>query len=309
MPLLLLPALFVAVRVERARVYLYFYSMVLAFMLLVLIGFFGMHYRYVAAGQAVLFALGCAGLARMYADSLGSSPSMLAVKGLAPFSIIVVLVLAMTFWATRSLMTCLLTLAIPTLYLLGATARRVSGSGRLLGGCHIAAALFVAIASVASAAKARHEFDASLDTRHPAISDALEFLDDPRVPPGSAVIAEDELLNYVLAKRPDYLTHARSIQSFNVMTDSQRREALSRAGILYVSKRRNYGWNYLFYFPRAQWVTDPFRVAVLDMIRTNQPRSILGFVAEPIYNSSSRLVARIKPDLAGAPETTEPASQ
>ena len=96
-------------------------------------------------------------------------------------------------------------------------------------------ALFVAVAPIVSAVKARQAFSASLATQHPAILDAREFLSDAKVPPGSAVIAEDELLNYVLVKRPDYFTQARSIQSFNVMTDTQRREALSKAQFLYVS--------------------------------------------------------------------------
>jgi len=142
-----------------------------------------------------------------------------------------------------------------------------------------------------------------LGTRHPAVKDARDFLANPRIPRGSSVIAEDELLNYVLVKRPEFFRGARSIQSFNVMTEAERREALSEAQYLYVSKRRNYGWNYLFYFPRATWVTDPFRTAVLKMIRTNRTRHIFGAVLKPIYNSDSRFVARIDAAPGGTTES------
>ena len=66
--LLLLPALFAIAQVKRARTHLYFYSMTLTFIVLVVIDFFGMHYRYIAAGQVIIFALGCGGLMQIYSD-------------------------------------------------------------------------------------------------------------------------------------------------------------------------------------------------------------------------------------------------
>lgn len=307
--LLLLPALFTLFRDERARTYLYFFSMTLAFIVLVVIDFFGMHYRYIASGQVIIFALGCGGLMRIYADLRRPDLRMPGVSTIVLAAIVVGLVLAVAFWSTRSITTCLMMLAFPTAYLLVAMAKRRSGSEALLFGCHVAIAFFVAVAPIASAVKARQVFNASLGTQHPAILDAHEFLRDARVPPGSAVMAEDELLNYVLVKRPDYFARARSIQSFNVMSDTQRREALSEAQFLYVSKRRNHGWNYLFYFPRATWVTDPFRAVVVEMIRTNQPRSILGVVLEPIYNSDTRFIARIRPDPGGESRSQKPSTE
>ncbi len=293
--LLLLPALFTVIRIERSRTYLYFYAMALAFIILVGVGFFGMHYRYIAAGQLIIFALGCAGIARIYAELSRPDPQLPGIATIATAALVAGVAVAVALWSTRDVAIGLTMLAIPAAYLLVAAAKHHSGSDRLLLGCHLAIALFVAVAPIASAVKARQAFSASLGAHHPAILDALEFLRDPRVPPDSAVIAEDELLNYVLVKRPDYFARARSIQSFNVMTDIQRREALSEAQFLYISKRRNYGWNYLFYFPRATWVTDPFRTLVLDMIRTNQPGSFLGTVIEPVYNSDTRFIARIHP--------------
>lgn len=307
--LLLLPALFTLVRVEYTRTYLYFYSMVLVFIVLVLIDFFGMHYRYIAPGQVIVFALGCGGLMRMYDDLRQSDLHMPAVSTLVMAVTIVALSLTLVFWSTRSITACLMMLAIPAAYLLAAAARHRSGSDRLLPACHVAIALFMALAPIASAVKARQEFSASVGTHHPAISDALEFLGDARVPSGSAVIAEDELLNYLLVKRPDYFTWARSIQAFNVMTDAQRSEALSKAQFLYVSKRRNHGWNYLFYYPKATWVTDPFRAVVVDMIRTNEPRSVLGSILQPIYNSDTRFIATIHPDPGGGAETRKPGTE
>jgi hypothetical protein len=301
--LLLLPALFAVVRVERTRPYLYFYSMALAFIVLVIIDFFGMHYRYIVAGQVIIFALGCGGLMRMYADLRRPNLHMPGASTIALPGTIVVLALAVTLWSTRDATTCLMMLAFPATYLLAATVKHRRGSDRLLFWCHVAIALFVAVAPIASVVKARQAFIASLGEQHTAIKDAREFLSDPRIPPGSAVITEDELLNYVLVKRPDYIARARSIQSFNVMTDPQRREALSKAQFLYVSKRRNYGWNYLFYFPRATWVTDRFRAVVVEMMRTNQPRSIFGSTLEPIYNSNTRFIARIRPDPGGESKT------
>ena len=190
-------------------------------------------------------------------------------------------------------------LAIPATYMLAGIASIRSGSDRLLGASHVLIALFVALAPVAAAVKARQAYDASLGARHPAILDALEFMNDVKVPAGSFVIAEDEMLNYVIVKDPDYFAGARSIQSFNIMSADQRREALSQARYVYISKRRNYGWNYLFYFPKATWVTDIFRANVLNMIEANKPRSVLGSVLEPIYNSDTGFTARIRPDARG----------
>ncbi|NIM29080.1 MAG: hypothetical protein GTO67_14455 [Gammaproteobacteria bacterium] len=299
--LLLLPAVFSLIRMEYARAYLYFYAMALAFIFLVIIDFFGMHYRYIAAGQVIIFALGCGGLMQIYAYIRRPSLSMPGTSTIVMGAAATAVAVAVVFWSTRDPTTCLMLLAFPTSYLLAAVAKHRTGSDRLLIVSHIAIALFVAAAPIASAVKARQAFGTALDTHHPAILDALEFLGDPRIPPGSAVIAEDELLNYVLVKRPDFFSAARSIQSFNVMTDTQRREALSKTQFLYVSKRQNYGWNYLFYLPRATWVTDPFRTIVLEMIRTNQPRTVFGSTLEPIYNSDTRFIARIRPDSDGEP--------
>lgn len=293
--LLLLPTLFTLFRVEHTRTYLYFYSMAFAFIALVVIGFFGMHYRYIAAGQVVVFALGCAGIVQGYTDLRRADLHMPGASTIAMAAAITGLTLAVALWSTRDFTVCLMMLAIPAAYLLTAAAKSRTGSERLVLGCCVAVALFVALAPIASAVKARHAFSASLATHHPAILDALEFLNDARVPSGSSIITEDELLNYVLVKRPDYFSRARSIQSFNVMTDTQRREALSKAQFLYVSKRPNHGWNYLFYFPRATWVTDPFRAVVLEIMRTKQPRGTLGVVLEPVYDSRSRFIARIRP--------------
>ena len=300
--LLLLPALFTVVRVESTRTHLYFYSMALAFVFLTSIGFLGMHYRYLAGGQVVIFILGCAGLMRIYAELGRPGLTQPRFSTIVTSAAVVVVALGLVFWSTRSIATCLMMLAIPGIYLLVAAAKLWSGSQRLRFGGHVAIALFVAIAPVASALKARQTLSASLGVRHPAILDALELMSDAKVPPGSAVIAEDELLNYVLVKRPDYFTRARSIQSFNIMTESQRREALSAAQFLYVSKRRNHGWNYLFYFPRAIWVTDGFRSVVLEMIHTNQPRRFFASVMRPIDNSKTRFIASIHPDPGGDSE-------
>ena len=301
--LLFLPALFTLIRVERARTYLYFYSIVVAFAFLVVVGFFGMHFRYIAAGQVLVFALGCAGLARIHADITRADWRTPDISRVAAGAAITGLALVLAFWSTRSLATCATMLAIPAVYLIVATFRTSPGVRHLLPACHAAIIALVAALAVASAFKARETFGASLDSPHPAILDAREFLADPRIPIGASVIAEDELLNYVLVKRPDFFRGARSIQSFNVMTESERRQALSEAQYLYVSKRRNYGWNYLFYFPRATWVTDPFRTAVLQMIRTGRNRRVLGAVLNPIYNSDSRFVARIDAAAQGASES------
>lgn len=300
--LLLLPALFAVLRVERTRTYLYFYSMALAFVVLVVIDFFGMHYRYIAAGQAIVFALGCGGMMRMYSDLRRPDRGVPSAATIVASAAIAAAALAVALWSTRDFTVCLMMLAIPAAYLLGAAARGRSDSGRLLLGCHIGVATVVVVTALASGVQTRQAFSASLDILHPAILDAREFLNDPVVPPGSAIIAEDELLNYVLVKRPDYLRRARSIQSFNVMEDTRRREALSKAQYLYVSKRRNHGWNYLFYYPRATWVTDRFRAGVVEMMRTNQPRMILGSILEPIYNSNTRFIAIIRPATGGEGE-------
>ena len=301
--LLLLPALYTLIRVENARIYLYFYAMVLAFAVLVVIGFFGMHYRYIAAGQVLVFALGCAGLACMHVDFARADRRVSGVPGAAAAAAIAGAALILAFWSTRSVATCATMLAIPAVYALLGALPRSPGVRRLLPIGHATICALVAVMAIVSAFKSWEAFGASLGTTHPAVLDGREFLADPRVPRGASVIAEDELLNYVLVKQPDYLRGARSIQSFNVMPESERQKALSEAHYLYLSKRRNYGWNYLFYFPRATWVTDPFRTAVLQMIRTGRSRHILGAVLNPIYNSDSRFVARIDATQQGAHES------
>jgi hypothetical protein len=72
-----------------------------------------------------------------------------------------------------------------------------------------------------------------------------------------------------------------------------------------LSKRRNHGWNYLFYFPRAEWLDDPFRGAVHEMLRTNHPQSVLGVTISPIHQSATRFVAEIVPDDNAYQETVE----
>ena len=76
----------------------------------------------------------------------------------------------------------------------------------------------------------------------------------------------------------------------------ERSEALSEADFLYVSKRWNHGWNYLFYVWKDGWTSDPFRQVVTEMIKTGQARSILGSVLTPIHNGRTSMIARIDPE-------------
>jgi len=305
--LLALPALVAFFRLEKSRVYLYYFGIVLVPVVLVAIGFLGMHYRYIASLQVVVIAVGCAGLFCLYRELGGSGPWRLnkATVGWATVTAGGLLVLG--YWASGRLSPVLEMALIPTAYALAALGRRASGSGRPIAVCHVLVVLTVGAVFIGAAVNTRQEFAGLSGTRHPAIMDALEFLDAPLVPQDATILSEDELLNYVLVKKPDYLRGAHSVQSFNIMSEDRRRRLLHQTEFLYLSKRRNYGWNYLYYLPRPEWLDDPFRSLVHEMLRTNQPQSMLGVTFTPIHHSGTRFVARIVPDGTARQETARSA--
>jgi hypothetical protein len=200
----------------------------------------------------------------------------------------------LVWWSTGNVFSCLLLLAFPGLYILCGIAVRQSQHGRRLAVIvYLCVVAFVGLAPVASALKIRHSFETSLSARHPSIADAHELLNIAAVPRGSAVISEDELLNYVMVKQPDRFSRVQSVQSLNVLSPDQRRRQLAAANYIYVSKRPNYGWNYLFYFPRLHWRKDPLRLALVEMMQSNQPRRFLGMTFSPVYNSTTGFAAKI----------------
>ena len=294
--LLVLPALVAFFRLQTSRVYLYYFSITLIPLVLVWIDFFGMHYRYIASVQVVVIAAGCGGLFCLYRELAESGPRRLKRATLCWAAVAAGVLLVLTYWATGRLGPVLTMLVIPLAYMLAALGRQMSGSARPVVVCHVLVVLMVGVIFIGSAFNTRREFAALIDTPHPAIMDALEFLERPVVPEGTTILAEDELLNYILVKKPDYFRGVHSVQSFNIMSVDRRRQLLHQTQYLYLSKRRNHGWNYLFYLPRAKWLNDPFRGAVHEMLRSNRPQSMLGVTISPIHQSETRFAAKIVPD-------------
>ena len=290
--LLALPALLALAIRPWARAYLYFFSMILAFVVLVVTGFFGLHYRYIAASQAIFFALGCGGLGVLHASLRDGGPSG-SIRGWWPWAATALALVALGLWAAGELSTPLTMLAIPAAYGLTAALNARRAASRLPTLCHAGVCALLAGASILAATQLRRDIGDMVAETHPAILDGREFLEQPVVPRGASVLAEDETLNYVFAKAPDYVGGARSIQSFNVMTESERRRTLERTDYLYVSLRQNHGWNYLFYFPRLEWRDDPFRIAVNEMLVTRRGRELLGVEIAPVYHSDTRFVATV----------------
>jgi hypothetical protein len=305
--LLALPALAAFFRLRESRVYLYYFGVVLLPLVLVGIGTFGMHYRYIASVQVIVIAAGCAGLFCLYRELGASGPRPLKRAMVSWATMTAGALLVLSYWTSGRLGPVLEMVIIPMAYALAALGRRASGSARPVAICHVLVVLMVGAIFIGSAVSTRQEFAGLSGTRHPAIMDALEFLEAPVVPEDATILAEDELLNYVLVKKPDYLRGAHSVQSFNIMGEDRRRRLLHRTEYLYLSKRRNYGWNYLYYLPRSDWLDDPFRDLVHKMLRTNQPQSMLGVTFTPIHHSATRFVARIVPDGAAHRGAARPA--
>lgn len=291
--LLVLPAVYLLVVRPASRAYLHFLPMVLAFAVLVWTGHVGVHYRFIASIETLIVALGCAALflarGRLRAGSGASRAGRARSAGL--LAALVLLVLG--WWSTGNPRTPAMMLAIPAVYALAVAASRTGArlAPAVLGGV----AVLLAVAAGLAAWGIRGDLRLAAATPQPSVQDGREFLEAPVVPAGATVITEDELLNYVLVTQPDFLRGAHSLQSFNVADAARRREMLAGVEYLYVSKRENRGWNYLFYFPRAEWTQDPFRLAVTRLLRTNGEALILGARLTVVYHSPTRLVARITP--------------
>lgn len=292
--LLWLPACYSLVRLPASRALAYFFSMTIVFAGLSAIGALGFHFRYIASAQAVVFALGCAGIARFAGDSsVSSSPGLR--RPTLPLSMAASGFVLAAYWSSPRPATLATVLAIPALFVLVSLVEHSRRCGQWVQRCRsLVFALLVGLAII-SAYHVRQELRQRVNYLHPSIQDAQEFLSHPVAVPGSSVLAEDEMLNYLIVKRPDYFRKVHSLQSFNVLSERGRRRVLKGTDFLYVSKRRNYGWNYLFYFPRADWRKDAFRQAVHRMINDNQSRRILGVTLSPVYNSPTRFIARVEP--------------
>jgi len=292
--LLCLPALYALVRLPASRPLGYFFSMGVVFLGLAAAGILAFHYRYIASAQAVVFTLGCAGIS-LCSQQFSKPRTRELKREHLLFSVGSALLLAMVYWSARDFPTLLTMLVIPTIFLLAALIHHSGGTWlRVIHGRSLAFALLAGLA-ILSIIHLRQELGKLTAIPHPAIQDARDFLSEPLVGPGSSILADDEMLNYLIVKRPDYFRNARSLQSFNILPDGDRRHVLKGTEFLYVSKRRNYGWNYLYYLPRAEWRYDAFRQAVHKMIESNQSQRILGVTLQPVYNSPSRLIARIRP--------------
>ena len=292
---LLLPAVYTLVRLSWSRIYLLFLGIGTATALLFFLGIVGMEYRYIASLQTLIIALGCGGLF-LLADDLGGRDEGRWGTPIIACSVVSALVLAAGAWTSVPIHPLLLIFALPAVLALAAWGDGLSARRRLLVATRVLVVAVVAGVFVGSGFKARESFSdlARADLRQPSVLDAEEFLRRSVVPAGVGLLTEDELLNYVIATAPSRLGHARSIQFFNVSPEPVRRRILAQTDYLYLSKRPNFLWNYLYFVPRQDWIGDPFREVVVSMIRTNQPGDIYGVTITPFVNSATRFVARVQ---------------
>jgi len=123
---------------------------------------------------------------------------------------------------------------------------------------------------------------------------AMAILTDEKVPEGTRLMSEDDLLSHLLVIAPDRYPSVTSLQLFNVASDEQRRAILARTDFIWFDLNR-FPYYYLYHLARAEWRADPFRLMVQSILEgKSQSPSLYGVRFVPLDISVNRLLLKVE---------------
>lgn len=128
---------------------------------------------------------------------------------------------------------------------------------------------------------------------------ASNLLSDINLPSSARIMTEDDLLYPIVVMAPDRYPHLTSLQYFNIATEPRRKTILATTDYIWIVRNNRHLYYYLNYLPEPAWTSDPFRQMVIDILRTNQPRSLYGYQFIPTTIDNERLLLRVKPENSG----------
>ncbi len=125
------------------------------------------------------------------------------------------------------------------------------------------------------------------------VENALSLLSDSKIPHSTRLMTEDDLLYPIVVFSPDRFESVSALQHFNILQDQQRAIMLSKTDYIWIALNKQHGYYYLDHVPVPAWKLDAFRLMVLDMVQTNQPRALYGYRFTPIDRNDERLILAV----------------
>lgn len=128
----------------------------------------------------------------------------------------------------------------------------------------------------------------------PFVVSATRLLADPKIPASARVMTEDDLLYPMVVLKPDRYPKLTALQYFNVAPEPERKRILAETDYIWISLNAMHVYYYLDYLPEPAWLSDPFRLMVIDILLEQKPRFLYGYWFVPVDIDYERLILKVE---------------
>ncbi|MDO9310037.1 MAG: hypothetical protein Q7V04_13325 [Deltaproteobacteria bacterium] len=128
----------------------------------------------------------------------------------------------------------------------------------------------------------------------PFVVSASKILEDNKIPESTRLMTEDDLLYPLVVLQPDRYPKLTALQYFNVAPEPERKRILAETDYIWISINARHMYYYLDYLPEPAWLSDPFRLMVIDIIQEQKPRFLYGYWFVPVDIDYERLILKVE---------------
>ena len=128
------------------------------------------------------------------------------------------------------------------------------------------------------------------------VAGAASLLQNNSLPYSTRLMTEDDLLYPIVVQYPDRYQKLEALQQFNIEAEPERRKMLAATDYIWIAANNRHMYYYLAHTPLPDWHHDPFRLMVLELQRSREPKKMYGFCFFPIESDTEHLLIQVKPD-------------
>jgi hypothetical protein len=127
------------------------------------------------------------------------------------------------------------------------------------------------------------------------VTSASNLLADKFIPAASRLMTEDDLLYPLVVMQPSRYPKLVALQYFNIAAEAERKKILSSLDYIWIAIDSRHLFYYLEYLPDPGWLSDPFRLMIVDMLYERTTGLLYGYRFELADINSERLIVKVMP--------------
>jgi hypothetical protein len=128
------------------------------------------------------------------------------------------------------------------------------------------------------------------------IVSAKQLVADRVIQDSTGLMTEDDIIYPLVVMNPDRFSSITALQYFNVTSEPARKSILANTDYIWIALNDRHPYYYLSHIPVPAWEKDPFRIMIMEILRTNRSSSLYGYRFFPVERNENRLVVKVQPD-------------